>query len=103
MILLLELHRYGQDQENETKEKLTFYPCGKPNADGELKDPTLLLRLIGYSNCIGYKGFSDTVGSFLSSANLGGANLKDVRWNEKTNWSGVRGLETAINVPEALQ
>ncbi len=75
MILLLELHRYGQSQD-DLKDKLTFYPSGKPKADGELEDPTLLLRLIGYSNCIGLEGFSDTVGSFLSSANLKGAYLK---------------------------
>ena len=43
MILLLELHRYGQKQEEQIKEQLTFYPCGKPNADGELEDRTLLL------------------------------------------------------------
>ena len=78
MILLLELHRYGQSPKNLTediKQKLTFYPCGQTKANGELEDPTLLLRLIGYSNCIGDKGFRDTVGSFLEGVNLGGANL----------------------------
>ena len=226
MILLLELHRYGQSQENlseDIKQKLTFYPSGKPKAEDQLEDPKLLLRLINYSNCIGFEGFNNTVGSFLSSANLSstnlssanltganlssanlkgamlshanlssvdlynanlysanlysanlegvdlyganlssvnlysanlkdamlshanlssinlysanlegvdlsnanlegvdleganlkganlkganlkGANLKDIRWNEETNWSGVKGLYTAINVPEALK
>ena len=188
MILLLELHRYGQSQTEDIKQELTFYPCGKLNANNEPEDPTLLLRMIGYSHCIGATGFRDTVGRFLQGANLNGANLDsaylrdanldgayldsaylrdanldgaylrdtnlrgaylrdanlddanlrganlrgaylgganleganlgganlgganlsidewgDVRWNEATNWSEVRGLETAINVPEALR
>ncbi|MDJ0536013.1 MAG: pentapeptide repeat-containing protein [Xenococcaceae cyanobacterium MO_207.B15] len=77
MILLLELHRYGQTQTDEIKQKLTFYPCGQPKGDGKLEYPTLLFRLIGYSNCIGYSGFTKTVGSFLSKANLSKANLID--------------------------
>jgi hypothetical protein len=27
----------------------------------------------------------------------------DILWDEQTNWEGVRGLETAVNVPEALK
>ena len=51
MILLLELHRYGQSQaEEDTKQKLTFHPCVQSQANGQLEDPTLLLRVIGYSN-----------------------------------------------------
>ena len=76
MILLLELHRYGQSQNYDIKRKLTFYPCGKPQANGQLEDPTLLLRVIGYSNCLGAEGFWDTIGHFLSGANLVGAYLK---------------------------
>ncbi|MEP6517013.1 pentapeptide repeat-containing protein [Microcoleus vaginatus] len=79
MILLLELHRYGQETP-EFKDKMVFYPCRKPNAEGELDDASRLLRLIGYSCCIGNLGFVQTVGRFLSSANLtrtylSGANL----------------------------
>ncbi|MEG4578617.1 pentapeptide repeat-containing protein [Microcoleus sp. MON1_C5] len=74
MILLLELHRYGQETP-EFKDKIMFYPCGKPNAEGKLDDPSRLLRLIGYSGCVGGSGFRQTVGSFLSGANLSGANL----------------------------
>ncbi|EGK85156.1 hypothetical protein D0A34_19405 [Microcoleus vaginatus PCC 9802] len=74
MILLLELHRYGQETP-EFKDKIMFYPCGKPNAEGKLDDPSRLLRLIGYSWCVGGSGFRQTVGSFLSGANLSGANL----------------------------
>ncbi len=76
MILLLELHRYGQSQTVDLKQRLTFYPCGQPRANDKPKEPTLLLRLIGYSTCIGIKGFRDTVGNFLKGANLGGANLE---------------------------
>jgi len=74
MILLLELHRYGQER-HEFKDKMVFYPCGKPNAEGKLDDASRLLRLIGYSCCIGYFGFLHTVGRFLSGAHLSGANL----------------------------
>ncbi|MEG4067297.1 pentapeptide repeat-containing protein [Microcoleus sp. Pol11C2] len=74
MILLLELHRYGQ-KTPEFKDKMVFYPSGKPNAEGKLDDASRLLRLIGYSYCIGNSGFLHTVGRFLSGANLSGANL----------------------------
>jgi len=74
MILLLELHRYGQ-QRDEFKDKIMFSPCGKPNAEGKLDDEIRLLRLIGYSCCVGHFGFLDTVGRFLSGADLSGANL----------------------------
>jgi len=74
MILLLELHRYGQERD-ELKDKMVFYPCGKPNAEGKLDDASRLLRLIGYSCCIGDSGFLETVERFLSGANLSGANL----------------------------
>ncbi|XGV99557.1 MAG: NACHT domain-containing NTPase [Leptolyngbya sp. BL-A-14] len=44
----------------------------------------------------------------LSSTNLRGADLRcadlqDIFWDEDTNWEGVQGLETAVNVPEALK
>jgi Pentapeptide repeats (8 copies) len=206
MILLLELHRYGQERD-ELKDKIVFYPCGKPNAEGRL-DPTRLFRIIGYSCCVGDSGFLQTVGRFLSDTHLSRANLKgadlshadlshadlshadlsrthlsrthlsranlsdthlsraylrgadlsdadlsradlrganlrgadlrgaelrgadlrgadlsdadlsdadlraakladrtfgDVKWNENTKWENVRGLDTAVNVPEALR
>ncbi|MGK7902994.1 MAG: NACHT domain-containing NTPase, partial [Hormoscilla sp.] len=34
MILLLELHRYGQERE-DLKDKIVFYLCGEPNSEGE--------------------------------------------------------------------
>ncbi|MEG3954163.1 pentapeptide repeat-containing protein [Microcoleus sp. herbarium2] len=75
MILLLELHRYGQETP-EFKDKMVFYPCGKPNAEGELDDASRLLRLIGYSCCVRGSGFLQTVGIFVSGANLSRADLR---------------------------
>ncbi|MEG4419560.1 pentapeptide repeat-containing protein [Microcoleus sp. LAD1_D5] len=75
MILLLELHRYGQ-QRDELKDKIMFYPYGEPNAEGKVEDASRLLRLIRYSCCVGDFGFIQTVGRFLSGANLRGANLR---------------------------
>ena len=37
----------------------------------------------------------------LDGASFSGANLESISWSSKTNWAGVQGLETAINVPEA--
>ncbi|WP_199318465.1 pentapeptide repeat-containing protein [Leptolyngbya sp. FACHB-541] len=39
----------------------------------------------------------------LSSANLTNADLEGITWNEDTRWQGVRGLETARNVPAKLK
>lgn len=51
---------------------------------------------------------ADLCGADLSSANLFGADLSDqavgeVKWSDRTKWQDVRGLEAAINVPEALK
>ena len=82
MILLLELHRYALSRD-DLKDQIIFYPCGQYNTKGF--DDTRLLRIIGYSNCIGIYGFLKIAGGFLigtnlsradfSGANLGGANL----------------------------
>ncbi|GFZ95890.1 pentapeptide repeat-containing protein [Okeania sp. KiyG1] len=72
MILLFELHRYGQFQE-ELQEQLHFYPCGQP--DSEDFEKTRLLRIIGYSQCLGIAAFVEIVGKFLSSADLSSADL----------------------------
>jgi hypothetical protein len=39
----------------------------------------------------------------LLGTDLSDANLKDIYWNEMTNWDFVEGLESAKNVPEALK
>ncbi|OZH52131.1 low-complexity protein, partial [Hydrocoleum sp. CS-953] len=72
MILLFELHRYGQSQEG-LREQLHFYPCGK--RDSEDFENTKLLKIIGYSQCLENRAFVEIVGKFLISADLIGTNL----------------------------
>ncbi len=179
MILLFELHRYGQSQDNQAlKQQLNFHPCGEVDENGQPLDRSLLFRLIGYSCCVETWAFSNIVGRFLSDANLNGANLegaklgdanfeganleganlvganlvganlvganlvganlvganlvraylgganlgganlqgadlvrallvganlKDIIWDDNTNWRNVQGLERAINVPDELK
>jgi uncharacterized protein YjbI with pentapeptide repeats/predicted Zn-dependent protease with MMP-like domain len=31
------------------------------------------------------------------------SNLKDIKWNEQTNWKGIQGWETVENIPPALE
>ncbi|MHC5748106.1 MAG: pentapeptide repeat-containing protein [Nostoc sp.] len=73
MILLLELHRYAQTQD-ELKDNVVFYPCGRKDSNNF--DDQRLLRIIGYSNSVAVDAFSQTVGYFLPGANLDGANLR---------------------------
>lgn len=73
LILLFELHRYGQSQE-ELREELHFYPCGK--LGGENFEETRLLRIIGYSQCLEVSAFVEIVGKFLRGANLSRAYLR---------------------------
>ena len=72
MIFLLELHRY--DLINGKKE-INFHPCGKQNYEGKLEEPNRLFRIIGYSRCLSDLGFLNTVGGFLSKADLSKADL----------------------------
>jgi Pentapeptide repeats (8 copies)/NACHT domain len=46
---------------------------------------------------------TDLSSANLSDANLSDVNLEDIRWNQLTDWTEVRGLETAHNVPELLK
>ncbi|MBD2194064.1 MULTISPECIES: pentapeptide repeat-containing protein [Calothrix] len=41
--------------------------------------------------------------AILSNADVTEANLKEMTWGEKQQWETVRGLETALNVPELLK
>jgi uncharacterized protein YjbI with pentapeptide repeats len=72
LILLLDLHRLAQDKEN-LKKTVYFYPCGQPDHDDF--DSSRLRRIIGYSYCIGIDVFVQTVGKFLSHAELSGVDL----------------------------
>lgn len=67
MILLLELHRYIQFQ-NQLKDKKTFSLCG--DTDTEDFDKDRLLRIIAYSNCISGYTFQRVVGKFLYNVDL---------------------------------
>jgi uncharacterized protein YjbI with pentapeptide repeats len=69
-----------------------------------LSGANLSIANLGGSNLSG----ANLSGADLSHANLSGANLSgdiwgDIKWDDKTNWENVRGLETARNVPEALK
>jgi uncharacterized protein YjbI with pentapeptide repeats len=89
IILLFELHRYGQSQE-ELQEQLRFYPCGQHGSENF--EDIKLLKIIGYSQCLGVPGFVAIVGEFLSGAdisradishaNLRGANLRDANLSD---------------------
>ncbi|MBD2213112.1 pentapeptide repeat-containing protein [Nostoc linckia FACHB-104] len=41
--------------------------------------------------------------AILSNADVSEANLEEMTWGEKQQWETVRGLETALNVPEGLK
>ncbi|MEH1860039.1 MAG: pentapeptide repeat-containing protein [Nostoc sp.] len=41
--------------------------------------------------------------AILGGADLSDANLEEMIWGKKQQWESVRGLETAVNVPEALK
>jgi uncharacterized protein YjbI with pentapeptide repeats len=68
IILLFQLRRYGQSQE-----QLRFYPCGQ-HGSKKFED-IKLLKIIGYSQCLGVAPFVAIVGKFLSGADLSGADL----------------------------
>jgi uncharacterized protein YjbI with pentapeptide repeats len=72
MILLLELHRYAKVKD-ELKDKIVFYPCSQPFT--EKSDQERLLRIIGYSQCLGAFAFNQILRVFLIGADLIGANL----------------------------
>jgi uncharacterized protein YjbI with pentapeptide repeats len=68
MILLLELYRYARrEAPSIPEEEIQFLPCKD--------DPSQLLRIIGYSNCIKIGEFAEKVGPFLGYAKLDGADL----------------------------
>ena len=43
------------------------------------------------------------IGADLEDADLEDADLENVKWNDRTNLKGVKGLDTANNVPEGLR
>jgi hypothetical protein len=73
LMLLLRINTYAQNQEY-LKEKIQFYPCGNPD-NAEEFDSTRLLKIIGYTECLGPLIFWSTFRSSLSYAKLMSANL----------------------------
>lgn len=67
MILLLELNRYAKTRE-DLKERIVFYPCGKP--DNKSFSDDRIFRIMSYGCCVGSSAFSAIVGGFLSHARL---------------------------------
>ncbi|MEA5605881.1 pentapeptide repeat-containing protein [Nostoc sp. UHCC 0252] len=74
LILLLELHRYAQEQD-ELKQKIIFYPSAQPDTDNFFTSQ--LLRIINYSDALEIGNFSNIVGQFLKGGNFRSAYLGD--------------------------
>ncbi|MBD2530048.1 pentapeptide repeat-containing protein [Nostoc flagelliforme FACHB-838] len=88
-------------------------------SDANLSDANLNDAYLSSANLSGadlsgaYLSSADLSGANLSGANLSGADLssdyfsgkdfRDIRWDEKTKWDDVKGLDTARNVAEALK
>ena len=90
LILLLELHRYGQLRE-ELKNKMAFYPCGEK---GEEFDEERLLLIISYSQCLGAWEFAKIVGKFLRGANFRSAYLRSANLrNADLRSADLRGAD----------
>jgi len=87
LILLFELHRYGQTLEDQAlKTQLAFHPCG---AEGNnLWDRSRLLRIIHYTNCMGWRSFNDYLGEFLDGVDFSNADLNNINLSA-TNLSGT--------------
>ncbi|MFN6568494.1 pentapeptide repeat-containing protein [Dendronalium sp. ChiSLP03b] len=85
LILLLELHRYAQEQ-GELQQQITFYPSTKPDTDNFFTSQ--LLRIINYSDAIEIGNFSNIVGEFLKGCNFSGAYLGDANLTG-VNFSGA--------------
>jgi uncharacterized protein YjbI with pentapeptide repeats len=73
LILLLLINTHAQSQA-DLKEKIHFYPCGNPNNTEEF-DGSRLLKIIGYSECLGAFTFGSKLGDFFSNTDLSNAKL----------------------------
>ncbi|MBD2596774.1 pentapeptide repeat-containing protein [Nostoc spongiaeforme FACHB-130] len=102
--------------------------CGVDLTNAKLDDARLSgvdltdAKLTNASLTGAYLGSTDFGDSFLDAANLTsadlkgaklkgvdfysetvGANFENISWDNYTNWENVQGLDTAVNVPEALK
>ncbi|KKJ00559.1 hypothetical protein PROH_10420 [Prochlorothrix hollandica PCC 9006 = CALU 1027] len=71
MILLLELHRYGQNHDS-LKDSLHFYPSGQPVGNDRTQR---LWKVIAYGDSLNPSTFAIHMRLFLSGADLSSANL----------------------------
>ncbi len=75
IILLLELHRLFEEQNDSLQTEISFYPSEKRNSDNFFT--SRLLRIINYSDSIEIGNFTNVVGYFLKGAQLEGVYLGD--------------------------
>ncbi len=73
LMLLLLINTYAQSQA-DLKEKIHFYPCGNPDNTEEFEEERLL-KIMGYSECLGAFTFWGNLKGFLSNADLSSADL----------------------------
>jgi len=94
LILLLELNRYAITKD-ELKDKIIFYPCSQRDTEGF--NQSRLLRIIGYSQCLGAYAFKRILRFFLWGANLNRVNLSGTNlsladlWGANLNEANLRG------------
>ena len=87
MILLFELHHYGQQHEGvQSHSLLHFHPCGIVSENSS--DSQRLFRITGYSQIVRLSGFVTIVGSHLHDADLSDADLSGVDLS-RTNLIGA--------------
>ena len=94
MILLLELHRYGNQKLLDIESKKVedssnpwhFHPCYNPSL--KKFDKQRLLKLIGISCCVSTSAFHLLVGALLHDADLSGAKLSSANFSG-ANLSGA--------------
>ncbi|HEY9302648.1 MAG TPA: pentapeptide repeat-containing protein, partial [Phormidium sp.] len=46
---------------------------------------------------------ADFSGADFTGAYLGDRTIREMKWDENTKWENIRGLDTAVDVPEALR
>jgi uncharacterized protein YjbI with pentapeptide repeats len=81
LILLLELNRYARARDG-LKQRIVFYPNGRPNFGSPTTDhrrvPDRLLHSLQRWNSLGLEPARQILGPFLSNANLSGSSLRGI-------------------------
>ena len=80
------------------------YLSGANFYSADLRSADLRSAYLSGANLYGANLYgADLRGAYLSGAYLSGASLENISWDEKTKWKNVLGLETIINLPDALK